>query len=201
MPIARLYETEQQAQDAANKLSSEYPQGGVHLFTPSSGGDVAASLAGAGFDSGDAAAYAAEVAQGRSVVASAPAFGQGVLVKSVLDEFGPIPMSPLPSAAREANSRYTPFSEFLGVSVLTKRTQQAWWWGRELKRHDIASFGIPLLRKPNIISFGIPRLNRMYNLSFGIPRLNRAYNLSFGIPRLNRAYNLSAGIPRLIYNR
>jgi uncharacterized protein YbaR (Trm112 family) len=201
MPIARLYETEQQAQDAAAKLSSMYPDSTVHLITPSSGGDAAATLKKGGFDADDAAAYAAEIAKGRSLVANSPAFRQGVPVKATLDEFGPIPMGPLPSARPTANSRYTPFSEALGWNLLTNRTQQAWWWGDLLRRPDVISGNIPRLRRTYNLSFGIPRLRRMYNVSFGIPRLNRMYNLSFGIPRLNRAYNLSFGIPRLIINR
>ena len=199
MPLmARLYETEEQAQNAAAKLSSELPGGTVHLMTPSSDGDAATMLRRAGLEAGDASAFAAEIAQGRSLVANNPPFGKGATAKAVLDEFGPLPMAPV-ADSRAASARYTPFSDLLQLPLLTKRPHQTWWYGDELiQRNYNLSFGIPRLNRAYNLSFGIPRLNRMYNLSFGIPRLNRAYNLSFGIPRLNRAYNLSFGIPRLI---
>jgi hypothetical protein len=203
MPIARLYETEQQAHDAAQKLSGELPGVTVHVITPSSGDDVARTLKRAGFDADDASVYAAEIAQGRSLVANSPAFGQGATVKSVLDDFGPISTRPMPSSRPDASARYTPFSYLLGWSPLTRRTQQAWWWGEDLlRRPNIISGGIPRLNRAYNLSFGIPRLRRMYNVSFGIPRLRRMYNLSFGIPRLRRMYNVSFGIPRLrrMYN-
>ncbi|MEO0421347.1 MAG: hypothetical protein AAF184_03360 [Pseudomonadota bacterium] len=198
MPIARLYETEQQAHDAAQKLSSSNAGGSIHVITPTSGGDAVAELTGAGVDAGDAAAYAAAVAGGKSVVTASAPFGQGVVVKSVLDEFNPVPMA-LPSKRREASSRYTPFSEALALNLLTNRTQVMGFWGRELKRPDVTRFGFPRLQRNYNLSFGIARLNRKYNWSFGIPRLQRNYNLSFGIPRIQRNYNWSFGIPRLIH--
>ncbi|MEO0421345.1 MAG: hypothetical protein AAF184_03350 [Pseudomonadota bacterium] len=216
MPIARLYETEQQAQDAAQKLRDEFPYSNVHLITPSSGGDAAATLVGARFEAEQAAAYAAEVAQGRSLVATSPDFGSGARTSALLEEFGPIAMAvPAKSTRTRGNARYTPFSDLIGAKLLTSNTRQAWWFTEDqIKRPDVTSlgiprlqsnynlsFGIPRLQRKYNWSFGIPRLQRNYNLSLGIPRLNRNYNLSFGIPRLNRNYNLSFGIPRLIYNR
>jgi hypothetical protein len=202
MPIAYVYETEQQAQDAAQKLSSRYPESAVHLITPSSGGDAAAALKSGGFEASDAAAFAAEIARGRSVVAANPSFGQGVVVKSILDEFGPIPMGPLPSSYRDASARYTPFSEALGLSLLTRRTQQAWFWGDQLKRPDVSSLGFPRLKRNYNLSFGIPRLKRNYDLSFGIARLlkNNPTPLSsmLGLPLSKPPGVASLGLPRLV---
>ncbi|MEO0974975.1 MAG: hypothetical protein AAFX85_17950, partial [Pseudomonadota bacterium] len=197
-------------------LCSEFPDSTIHLITPSSGGDAGAMLARAGFEGDQAAVYAAQIAQGRSLVGTSPAFGSGARVQALLGEFGPIAVALPATASRTGGSaRYTPFSDIIGFKLLTEDTRQAWWWTEDmLKRPDVTSlgiprlqgnynmsFGIPRLQRKYNWSFGVPRLHRNYNLSFGIPRLQRKYNWSFGIPRLKRAYNLSFGIPRLIYTR
>ncbi|MEM9386396.1 MAG: hypothetical protein AAGA68_15165 [Pseudomonadota bacterium] len=199
MPIARLYETEQQAQDAAQKLSSEFPDGTVQLITPSSEGDATSMLVRAGFRDDQAAAFAAEIAQGRSLVGNSPAFGSGARVQALLGEFGPIAMAAPAQIARTGSSaRYTPFSDLLGLKLLTNNSRQAWWFTEDMiKRPDVTSLGIPRLQRNYNMSLGIPRLQRKYNWSFGVARLQRKYNWSFGIPRLQRKYNWSLGIPRL----
>jgi hypothetical protein len=188
MPIARLYETEQQAQDAAARLSSELPGGTVHLLTPSAADDAARLLKRGGFDATDVSVYAAEIAKGRSLVAASPAFGMGARVKAVLDEFAPVAIERLPSETRKATAMYTPFSELLGLSLLTKQTQQAWWFGEvQLKRPDATSLGQPRLKRPDVTSLGLPRLVKSptpFSSLFGLPLLKKPGVASLGFPRL-----------------
>ncbi|MEO0972859.1 MAG: hypothetical protein AAFX85_07165, partial [Pseudomonadota bacterium] len=187
MPIAYLYETETQARDAAQQLGSEFPNTQAYVFAPASHGDVAAALEGEGFPADDAALYASQVTRGRSLVVTAPLFGEGVRAKATLEAYSPVELGALPSAGRRPSARYTPFSEFLSLPLLTERRQQAWFWGDALKRPDVASLGIPrLLSNPTPLSslLGLSTHKRPDVTSLGQPRLKRPDVASLGLPRL-----------------
>lgn len=93
-PIVRMYETEQQARNAARKLKDEgFPEDQIFLVTPQSGGTAEAIAAAimAGFVlRSHAKVYAQGIQAGRSLVVVRAAFGYTQDAIDILDSFGPV---------------------------------------------------------------------------------------------------------------
>jgi hypothetical protein len=184
-PHVRLYETEQQARDAAAKLQQEgFP---TALVTPSEGDmDAAVKL---GLSAYDAPIYAERVKQeGRSLVAATAPYGLGLTVLAILDEHSPIEEDL--RTTRHLPDGRTPFSELLSWPVLTKRrTFFSRIWGQELTRKPGGS-GIKLTSNPTPFSsaLGLATLAKPPgDSSFGFPLLTRpAADDSFGFPLLTK---------------
>ena len=143
IPIVRVYESEQQARDAAGRLREE-GFGEVFLVTPVSGEEaespsavLEALLAGQALGK-HAGRYAAYVEEGRSLVAIRPPYGYSQLAINILAGYGPLETEPRPpqrssTAWDEAaplssalqlrtikRNQPAPFSGLLGLSVLSR---------------------------------------------------------------------------------
>ena len=90
-PIVRMYETEQQARDAVQKLQAEgFPEDQIFLVTPQSGGTVEAIAAAimAGFVlRSHAKVYAEGIQKGRSLVVVRASFGHSQDAIDILNSF------------------------------------------------------------------------------------------------------------------
>ncbi len=225
--IVRLYETEQQARDAARMLADVALPSATVLVPPQ-----AAESAGAPGDAetptragaaGAEAAVRAAVAeghipgsliracvesleQGRSIVAVTPPFGRGEDALRAMGGARPLDPALLPTTSRRNPS---PFSDFLGIPTLTRP--------RRRLREDVRTppysfsrtFGLRVLSdEPAPLSslFGIPLLSRPKrprSSSFGLSLLSRgATPLSslFGMRTLTtrqRSRDSSFGLPLL----
>jgi hypothetical protein len=203
-PIVRVYESEQQARDAANRLKEEgFPPNEVYLVTPLSGEEVepattvsSALLAGRVLGK-QAQRYARFVEGGRSLVAVCPPFGYAQLAMNILADHGPIetePRPPQPSSmawdeAAPFSSAFqlrtiqrnqpAPFSSLLGLGTLSRggRSFFATLFG-ELTDPHFALFGrITLSPEPAPLSslFGLKILS--------VSR--EPWRSSFGLPLLS----------------
>jgi hypothetical protein len=144
-PIVRVYESEQQARDAAGSLKDEgFRPEDIYLLTPASGEELGlpptavsdAILAGRTLGK-HASRYAAYLAEGRSLVAIRPPYGYSQLAINILAGYGPLETEPRPperssTAWDEAaplssalqlpplkRNRPAPFSSLLGLKTLS----------------------------------------------------------------------------------
>lgn len=170
-PIVRVYESEQQARDAANRLKEEgFPPDEVYLVTPVSGEEVdpAATVSSAllaGRVLGKQTQRCAQFVEGgRSVVAVRPPFGYSQLAMNILADHGPIETEPRPSQRSSMawdegapfssafqlrtiqRNQPAPFSSLLGLGTLSRggRSFFATLFG-ELTDPHFALFGRPTL--------------------------------------------------------
>ncbi len=144
-PIVRVYESERQARNAANRLKEEgFPPDEFYLVTPLSGEEVdpvatvsSALLAGRVLGK-QAQRYAQFVEGGRSFVAVRPPFGYAQLAVNILAEQGPIETEPRPpqrsSMAWDEGAPFSsafqlktiqrnqpaPFSSLLGLGTISR---------------------------------------------------------------------------------
>lgn len=172
-PQVRLYETEQQARDAADKLRENgFSPDAIVVVTPSEGDmDAAVKL---GVNELDAPVYENRIKEaGRSFVAVAPNYGYGLTAVAILDDFNPVDTD-LRVGVDQPDGR-TPFSELLGWPTLTRRrTFMSRVWGSELTSKPGGS-GVRLLSNPTPFSsaIGVATLTSPPgDSSFGFPLLS-----------------------------
>jgi len=126
---ARMYETEQQANDAVNELrANEFPENAVFMMTPGAGFEgqetleAIANAVMTGSLLGDKAdTYVQGLRRGYSVVAVEAPFGFGQPAVDILESFGPVdsiknqPQEPRKASAWDSD---TPLSTALGLSLI-----------------------------------------------------------------------------------
>ncbi len=170
--IARVYQSEQQANDAANKLKqSGFGASSVAVLTPSDAG------------SSSARGYSKYLSDGKCVVEVDPPFGKAASAKDVMQEFGPTndnPTAPSTTRKRSAPARSSSSSSS-DVSVVHADSDAA-----PLSR----AFGWKLLRQndPTPISdkWGWETLKNGF--TFGDPIVGNSYTTSmFGLISNNPA--------------
>lgn len=204
-PIVRVYESDHQARDAANKLKEEgFPTDEVFLVTPASGEEAGAptAISGAllaGHALGKhARRYAAYVEEGRSFVAIRPPYGYSQLAINILAGYGPVETEPRPpqrssTAWDEAaplssalqlrtikRNQPAPFSNTLGLSILSSGGRSAFskMFG-ELTSPDFALFG-----RSHLVHEAAP-LSSFFRLKT-LTRSEGPWRRSFGLPLLSR---------------
>ena len=126
-PIVRMYETEQQARSAVQKLQDEgFPEDQVFLVTPQSGGTVEAIAAAimAGFVlRSHAKVYAEGIQKGRSLVVVRASFGHSQDAIDILNSFGPLDTGlKLPKEPSMAWDEAAPISSAFRIPVLLKNS-------------------------------------------------------------------------------
>jgi hypothetical protein len=142
-PIARLYETEQQARDAVSRLREEgFSADSIFLVAPGSGGeggvfaDLSAAIATGRVLGRSANLFAERVQRGRSLVVIEAPFGHGQRATEIMDSQGPVDTDvrlvsePVPSRAAPLSTAWgwpvlsynkpAPFSDFLGFQTLSR---------------------------------------------------------------------------------
>lgn len=204
---ARIYETEEQARSAIDRLVElGFSRSDTLLLTPSDNNDAAVRAA---VDSDFLPPRYRRVITnklntGRTVVAVSPPFGTAQRVAFVLDSFNPVETSSLPTFGRANPS---PLSDFLGIPTLSRSkstTTLATGWSFS------SAIGMPMLsRNPTPLSslIGLKTLtdNKSKTRSFGMPLLsNNPTPLSslIGLKTLtaNKSKNSSFGLPLLSSN-
>lgn len=203
-PIVRVYETEQQARDAASKLREEgFPADDVALVTPTSGGEAVSPAAilnavrAGKVLGGKAERYAQHIEAGRSLAAVRPPFGYAKLASGILDGFGPLEIeprrpqvsstawdeaAPLSSALQLRTiqrNQPAPFSSLLGLNTLSRggRTFLSSMFG-ELTRPDFAVFG------RSALSHEAAPLSSLFGLQT-LRASDGPWTASFGLPLLS----------------
>lgn len=196
LPIVRMYASPEHAKRAIEKLRRwGFEQELITLVTASSTPPANAPASAASDDpvlsailsayvlKAHAKVYAAEVRQGRALVAISPPFGTGGIAAQFLDESDPVqsslviePEDPMPlwdDAAPFSSSfrlpvlvRATaPFSAFWVLPVITRRF-----------RSLSAALGLPELKRSSSYVFGEPSLARSstpFSSALGLPLLSR----------------------------
>ncbi len=168
-PIARLYETEDNARDAVARLREVgVAEGAIIMLTPGGegGSDSTAALAravNAGRVIGDRAGlYADRVAHGRSLVVVEPPFGLGLRATEALDACHPVDTELRSGAAPDPWGPGAPFSATISLPVLV--------------RDNPAPFsrfaGFPTLSSTEPLVF-LASSNFAVSSLFGIPLLSR----------------------------
>ena len=219
-PIVRVYESEQQARDAANRLKEEgFSPDEVYLVTPLSGEEVdpaatvsSALLAGRVLGK-QAQRYAQFVEGGHSFVAVLPPFGYAQLAMNILAEHGPIETEPRPpqrsSMAWDEGAPFSsafqlrtiqrnqpaPFSSLLGLGTVSRggRSFFATLFG-ELTDPHFALFG-----RSSLSSRAAP-LSSLVGLKTLSGRSGPSWRSSFGLPMLTSGSPYSLGLPLLSRN-
>jgi hypothetical protein len=203
-PIVRVYETEQQARDAASRLRDEgFAADDVALVTPVSGeeaGSPAAILNAlkAGQVLGaEARRYTQYLEAGRSLAAIRAPFGYARLAGAILDGFGPLEIEPRPpqrsstawdeaaplSSALQLRTiqrdQPAPFSSLLGLNTLSRggRTSLSSLLG-ELTNPDFAVFG------RSALSHEAAPLSSLFGLQT-LRASDGPWTSSFGLPLLS----------------
>ena len=119
----RMYESEQQAHDAAQRLVEVgFPEDKILLVTPTSaaGGEaeVVRSAVATGLLPGGYGGLCTQALQrGRSVVAVEAVFGRGQLARDALESFAPVDTEQLPAPSTRNPA---PLSDALGIPTLTR---------------------------------------------------------------------------------
>ncbi len=172
-PIVRMYEAEQQARDAVQKLKDEgFPEDQIFLVTPQSGSSAEAIAAAimAGFVlRSHAKIYAEGIQRGRSLVVVRAAFGHSQDAIDILSSFGPVDTGlRLPKEPSIAWDEAAPISSALRIPVLIRNSPA------------------PVSR-----TFGMPPLSRgrtgWLAAIFGeLTSPNYAFSSVFGMPLLSR---------------
>ena len=205
IPLIRVYESEQQANSAVAQITSHdditINSDYVVVHSSASVADPAASRAWGvdGMPTVFRKFFAEQAAMGRAIVAAAPPYGQGQLIKRVLNKNNPIEIE-LPEVIR---SEPAPLSDWLGLPVLSNKKPNV----RLITVSPDVSFGFGLLSSnatPLSSKFGLKVLkDGPGNSSFGFPLLSasqRSGDRSFGFPLLSkpkRPWNKSFGLPLL----
>jgi hypothetical protein len=188
----RIYGSEANAREAARKLvEAGFRKDLVHVLTPDSGGEqaVRAAVSAKKLPASHLKSALAALGNGRSIVSvPLPYYGQETL--EILDSCDPVEMDSLP--ASQLPNDPAPFSEMLGIPVLTKNrgaSTQLLNSGPSFK----SFLGLPLLSKPKskTTSFGLPLLTKPKSktTSFGLPLLSKpkSKTTSFGLPLLTKS--------------
>jgi hypothetical protein len=126
-PIVRMYEAEQQARGAVQKLKDEgFPEDQIFLVTPQSGGSAEAIAAAimAGFVlRSHAKVYAEGIQRGRSLVVVRASFGHSQDAIDILNSFGPVDTGlRLPREPSIAWDEAAPISSALRIPVLIRNS-------------------------------------------------------------------------------
>jgi hypothetical protein len=204
-PIVRMYETEEQARGAVDKLREEgFPEDRIFLVTPAAGGEegsaeaIANAIMAGYILRSHAKVYAQGIVAGRSLALIHPPFGYGMLATQILDSYGPmdsgleVPPKPLPKwdeaaplssailAPTVIRNAPAPFSAMLGLSPLKT--------GR-----SVFSSIFGELASPNYAVFGASRLSHQaapLSSMFGLKILSTqpggaAWTRSLGLPMLS----------------
>lgn len=119
-PVTRLFESEQTASDAVDKLvAGDVPRDSIAVLGASQG-DTSASIDAAIEQgvvmSGHRGALQKALSNGRSIVSVSPEYGRGRFVEITLEQSGAVDTRSLPDYLPDAAA---PFSDFLGLPVLT----------------------------------------------------------------------------------
>ena len=192
IPTVRMYATEQQARDVAEKIADKgFDEDAISLITPTVGGeaeavDVAIRDGFVPSDYRDVCAQA--LRRGRSIVAfKMPTFGSGQVLLDIMQSHGPVDTELLPQ--RRQPRQPAPLSDFLGIPTLTDRAPRA----RLLPARVDISFGMRTLsHKAAPLSSAIgftTKAGRPRNSSMGLPLLSRnpaPLSSMFGLPLLTK---------------
>lgn len=212
MTYVRMYETEQQALVAFNKLKEDgFPTNTILLVTP---GANAEAVLGFTLGSSDAKILAQSLERGRSIVLVRAAFGFGQAAINILESCGPVDSHllapPMDTAAWEEagaplstalqwpvlkRNEPAPFSDFLGIPLISSREGSEPTLISKFSGSSIElSFGYRLLSSkatPLSSLFGLETLMGQAgpaDFSFGLPlRMDNPAPLSsfFGLPLLS----------------
>ncbi len=189
----RIYGSEANAREAARRLvEAGIRKDLVHVLTPESGVAEQAVLAARSAKKLPATHVKAAIAalgKGQSVVSTPlPYYGQEAL--EIMDSCDPVETDSLPEIRLPSDP--APFSEMLGIPVLTKDGKSS---ARLLQGPIFKSFlGLPLLSSSSIgktSSFGMPLLSKSATKksSFGLPLLTTptSKTTSLGLPLLTKS--------------
>jgi hypothetical protein len=196
LPIVRMYASPEQAKLAVERLRRwGFEQELINLVTASSTPPANAPASAASDDpvlssilsgyvlKAHAKVYAAEVHQGRAMVAIRPPFGTGGIAEELMDECNPV-KSALVIEQRDPMPMWdeaAPFSSAFGLPVLVRATApfSAFWVlpvvTRRLKSLG-AALGIPEVIRSSWYLFGEPKLSRSatpLSSMLGLPLLKR----------------------------
>ncbi len=180
IPMLRIYDSQERAQEAARALVSRgFEERSVLLLTPSPGQEAAQVRAAVEDElvAGSQAPFCTRsLQQGRSVVAVRVPFGRGQVAVGTLEDYGPVDTEQIP--AYEARNP-APLSDLLGIPTLTE-DQGAFFGALVGSSWTFSSlFGLGLLsRNPAPLSslFGMKTLTKPkknWERSFGLPLLSR----------------------------
>jgi hypothetical protein len=192
-PIGRMYETEDQARVAMQRLQEEGFGEEIMFLVPP--GTTAEAMP-AGVPRDQAIAYARRLEHGHTLLLVRAAFGWGETVSRIMDDCGPVSTRSVP-VLRPRNP--APFSNLIGMPTLSTRGR-SYFSGMlpELTRPGFSfssKFGMKLLSQkkgPRDKSFGMKLLSEKkgpWEKSFGIKLLSQKkgpWEKSFGFPLLKR---------------
>lgn len=192
---ARIYETEDQARSAIDRLlESGFSQSDIMLLTPSgddNDGAVMAAIADGFMPSTYRRSMARSLENGRSVVAITPPFGSAQLAAEILESCNPVDSDQIPE---HSYSNPTPLSDFLGIPALshvrstTNVSNRTTFSPNSLLSKKTTIFGFKALtdNKSKSSSFGLPLLSRKSTI-IGIKPLtsSKGKSRSFGLPLLS----------------
>lgn len=206
-PIVRMYEAEQQARDAVQKLKDEgFPEDQIFLVTPQSGGTAEAIAAAimAGFVlRSHAKVYAEGIQRGRSLVVVRASFGHSQDAIDILNSFGPVDTGlRLPKEPSIAWDEAAPISSAFRIPVLIRNSPAP------ISR----MFGMPPLSRGRTgwlsALFGeLTSPNYALSSVFGMPLLSRnpaPLSSLFGLKTVTSSsgpWKTSFGLPLLIGSR
>ncbi len=170
----RMYETEQQGQDAVSKL--EAIGVGSNMFVvlnPDFGNEestVRSAVADGRLPGGLGNAVTQALKKGRTIVSTELPYGAGQRVEDILDSCGPVDTDSLPEVMP---SNPAPFSDFFGIPTLARSRSTT----RLSKGPQSRSFGLALLSSnpaPLSSIFKLPmKSKRPKHASFGLPLLSK----------------------------
>ncbi|MCU0975098.1 MAG: general stress protein [Steroidobacteraceae bacterium] len=206
-PIVRMYEAEQQARDAVQKLKDEgFPEDQIFLVTPRSGNTAEAIAAAimAGFVlRSHARIYAEGIQRGRSLVVVRASFGHSQDAIDILNGFGPVDTGlRLPKEPSIAWDEAAPLSSAFRLPVLIRNSPAP------MSR----TFGMPPLSKGRTgwltALFGeLTKPDYAFSSVFGMSLLSRnpaPLSSLFGLKTVTSSsgpWKTSFGLPLLIGSR
>ncbi|MDJ0852102.1 MAG: hypothetical protein QNK04_27350 [Myxococcota bacterium] len=211
--IVRLYESEQQAHDAAQRLvEAGFPESKILLVTPTSaeGGEeeVIRTAVAEGLLTGGYGSFCTQGLQrGRSVVAVEAVFGKGQLALEVLESFSPVDTEQIPAPSTRNPA---PLSDALGIPTLSRGLPFAALTDSKFALSSL--YGLRLLSKnpaPLSSLLGMKTLSgpkRPWQSSFGLKLLSKnpaPLSSSVGMKTLSKPkkpWTRSFGLPLLSKN-
>ncbi|MEM1089781.1 MAG: hypothetical protein AAGI67_05335 [Pseudomonadota bacterium] len=206
LSTVRLYEQEQQAQEAASQLKQAgFRDDTIMVLTP---GEESAAAVVSAINKNQMAARFRKVCiqalqNGKTVLAVWPSFGMGLTAEEIMDSFGPVDTDSLPPYVPYDPS---PLSDLLGIPTLVKHEHSI--NIRQLTRPGwtlSSMFGIGLLKRSDksiipMKELNAPKPNR--RSSFGIPLLKSSDSAIIPMKQLtsSKSKRTSFGLPLLSKN-